>query len=334
MHKRKALIYKGGLAFMSKFINGLSHGSNSSGVKGSDSAVDDTFWDDSESLLDVLSENASSMPVLVCIKEGKGVFDFGNAFAAAKHTLQLIKYAYSHGNLLDSYLLLRRLFESVMQYYFFYALKHDYIGRITIKNDGKSFEDLVESMGIMIERMEFDDSSISDVSIFHQWAVGNNLDQKAEKKRRKVILLDHYLKSLDALNPDIKACKEKYLEPGLTEIQKIMNDYTHGNALYTMTLAFDANVHVKKIFENRLSYVLSILLVYTTLCIPQLMQSSDYVDAMDCGMTPEPDCQYWIAPCIQHYFDIHVSKIHPELVKYLKVNNPAGMIIETPELRN
>jgi len=41
--------------------------------------------------------------------------------------------------------------------------------------------------------------------------------------------------------------------------------------------------------------------------------------------------QCWIAPGIQHYFDVYVNKIHPDLVKYLKENNPKGMIIDVPE---
>ena len=124
-HKRTALIVKGSLVFMSKFINGFNHGSNTCASTNAESVADEAFWEDSESLLEIMCTNAFSMPVLVCIKEEKGVYDFGNAFIAAQHTLQLIKYAYEHGNLLDSYLLLRRLFESVLQYLFFIALKQD-----------------------------------------------------------------------------------------------------------------------------------------------------------------------------------------------------------------
>ena len=116
----------------------------------------------------------------------------------------------------------------------------------------------------MIETLEFDDTSASDISVFHQWAVDNGLDEKAEKKRRKVILLTHYLKMLDVLHPDNKICKNKILEPELSNIKQIMNDFTHGNALYTMSNAFDTTKIAKTDYNKRLSYILSVLLVYVT----------------------------------------------------------------------
>ena len=58
---------------MSVLVDGFNHRSSS------DSSVVDPYWEDSEAMLSNLSTNAFSMPVLVLIKEKKGVYDFGNA---------------------------------------------------------------------------------------------------------------------------------------------------------------------------------------------------------------------------------------------------------------
>jgi hypothetical protein len=316
---------------MSKFINGFNCESNIFVSTSAESAEDKVFWEDAETIVDILSTNAFFRPDLVCIKDGKGVYDFRNAFLAAEHTLQLIKYGYSRGNLLDSYLLLRRLFESILQYLFFVSLKQDQENEVSSGSEEKSLKDAVEAAEKMIKALEFDDSGTSEMSIFHQWAVGNSLNKEAEKKRKKVIRLRYYLERLAISNPDIKVCNEKYLEPQLSDVQQIMNDFTHGNTLHAMAYAFDVTKEAKNYFKERLSYILSVLLSYITLVRPQLLKSSDYIDVVESGRRNESGCQCWIAPGIQHYFDVYVNKIHPDLVKYLKENNPIGMIINVPE---
>lgn len=311
------------------FENIFNHESSHDSKKNADLSTAMVFWDDIQSLLTILSDNAFTMPVLVCIKNGKGVFDFGNSFMAAEQTLKLIRYAYSQGNLLDSYLLLRRLFESILQYLFFVVLKENHEEKESMGDKEPSLEEMVEAVDQLMERMEFDDSSSTDMSFFHQWAVGNTLDEKAQKKRRRVIALDYYLKELEAYSTLIKTCNAKCLEPHLANIKSIMNDYTHGNALFTLVNAsLPGGIKAKKEFRDRSSIAVSILLAYISLIKPALLHSSDYTDALDFGLTPAPDSQYWIAPAIQHYFDTYVQTLHPELLQFLRENNPSGMKIE------
>ena len=50
------------------------------------------------------------------------------------------------------------------------------------------------------------------------------------------------------------------------------------------------------------------------------MGSSDYVDALDCGVEPEPDSQYWVAPFVQSIFDEVISKYRPDIAQTIKQN--------------
>ncbi len=48
------------------------------------------------------------------------------------------------------------------------------------------------------------------------------------------------------------------------------------------------------------------------------MGSSDYIDSLDCGMTPEEDSQYHVAPFIQEVFDGIIKKYRIDLASELK----------------
>ena len=43
------------------------------------------------------------------------------------------------------------------------------------------------------------------------------------------------------------------------------------------------------------------------------MMSSDYVDCLECGMTPEADSQYWVAPFVQGVFDNVLNVRRPDV---------------------
>jgi len=48
------------------------------------------------------------------------------------------------------------------------------------------------------------------------------------------------------------------------------------------------------------------------------MMSSDYVDALECGMTPEEDSQLWVAPFIQAIFDEVITPARPDITALIK----------------
>ena len=56
------------------------------------------------------------------------------------------------------------------------------------------------------------------------------------------------------------------------------------------------------------------------------MASSDYVDSLDVGATPEPNSQYFVAPFIQEIFNSVIKKSRMDLV--LEIKSKTAMLLE------
>jgi hypothetical protein len=50
------------------------------------------------------------------------------------------------------------------------------------------------------------------------------------------------------------------------------------------------------------------------------MASSDYIDCLDCDLTPVEGSQYWVAPYVQDAFDQILRKYRPDLAELIKSN--------------
>ena len=48
------------------------------------------------------------------------------------------------------------------------------------------------------------------------------------------------------------------------------------------------------------------------------MAATDYVDALDAGIEPEPDSQYFVAPYIQEIFSEVVETKRPDIAAIIK----------------
>jgi hypothetical protein len=47
------------------------------------------------------------------------------------------------------------------------------------------------------------------------------------------------------------------------------------------------------------------------------MVSSDYMDHLECDMTPPEDSEYWVANGVQEIFDQIVKKLRPDIAKHI-----------------
>ena len=56
------------------------------------------------------------------------------------------------------------------------------------------------------------------------------------------------------------------------------------------------------------------------------MISGDYLDSLDCGMTPEENSQYFVAPFIQEIFDSVIKKSRMDLAE--EIINKTSMMLE------
>jgi hypothetical protein len=101
------------------------------------------------------------------------------------------------------------------------------------------------------------------------------------------------------------------------------NDHTHYNFYQNVLLNDNEICLPHRIqwldrFSTDLRDVLIFHICYLFFASEHYMISSDYVDFLECGLTPEPDSQYWVAPFVQVIFRDVVSAYRNDLSELIK----------------
>jgi hypothetical protein len=105
------------------------------------------------------------------------------------------------------------------------------------------------------------------------------------------------------------------------------NDHTHYNFYYRILLN-NSEIYLKRrmaivdTFSKDLENILILHLSYLFYLNPHYMMSSDYVDSLDCGQTPEEGSQYNVAPFVQDIFDSVIKKSRKDLAIEIKSGTP------------
>jgi hypothetical protein len=108
-----------------------------------------------------------------------------------------------------------------------------------------------------------------------------------------------------------------------SQLRDRCNDHTHYNFYYNVLLN-DGRVFLNNraaildIFSQDLENIFILHLAYLFYIKEHYMMSSDYVDSLDCGTTPEPDSQYFVAPFVQEIFDNVITKNRADLTAEIK----------------
>jgi hypothetical protein len=101
------------------------------------------------------------------------------------------------------------------------------------------------------------------------------------------------------------------------------NDHTHYN-FYQNLLLNDNELHLRHrsraldefLFDVRDVFVFHVAYLF---CVRQnYMMSSDHLDALEMGLTPDPDSQHWVAPFIQEAFDRTLVPHRPDVAQCLR----------------
>lgn len=116
-----------------------------------------------------------------------------------------------------------------------------------------------------------------------------------------------------------------------SELRDRCNDHTHYNFYYNM-VQNDSRVYLENrvAILNRFSIDLENILIFHLSYLFYLkdiyMMASDYIDYMDCGIQPETDSQYLVAPFVQELFDKVIKKNRMDLA--LEIKNNTAMKLE------
>ena len=101
------------------------------------------------------------------------------------------------------------------------------------------------------------------------------------------------------------------------------NDHTHYNFYHTVLLN-DTEIHLpnrRKALDDFARDVRDVFIFHISYLFftkDHYMSSSDYLDSLESGLTPETDSQYWVAPFIQDIFDQVVVQHRPDIAAIIR----------------
>ena len=157
------------------------------------------------------------------------------------------------------------------------------------------------------------------------------LNDQDDAGTRAVPLVNDWLRGVQAL-PDYKLMRRYVAQAGRLEpvigmllqgddCYKGIRDRCNGHLHYhdfQSVLFNDKDVYVdRRPVLDQMERDIADLFVLHIACVffmnGHYMMSSDYVDYLECGMTPEADSQYWVAPFVQGVFDDVLNVRRPDV---------------------
>jgi hypothetical protein len=146
--------------------------------------------------------------------------------------------------------------------------------------------------------------------------------RQGKEKLPEYRIMSKYIGDSEKLK-DITALLKKDIR--YKAIRDRCNNHTHYNYYYYLLLN-DNEVFLadrikqleqlsndlRNIYIQHMAYIFTIRDIY--------MVASDYIDYLECGMTPEENSQYWAANFVQVMFDNVIKKHRPDIAAEIKKN--------------
>lgn len=117
--------------------------------------------------------------------------------------------------------------------------------------------------------------------------------------------------------------KHLYAGDRYKKIRERCNDHTHYNFFQNVLLndkdiSLDHRLQTLDTFSSDIRDVFILHLAYVFFLNDHYMTSSDYLDALECGVVPEYDSPYWVAPFVQEVFNDIITKQRPDIAATIR----------------
>ena len=226
-----------------------------------------------------------------------GVMDIFNyasyIYMAIQNTLTSIKLILTNGAINDACVLVRKLFDDVLVDIYINVLR--------------------------IDKFDFQGSNLT-VKEVDKWL----------KSKYRIPTLKKLLKELET-SPSTKDLYPFFgWETYLQQYREILDDSVHSNRFSRMmlnckSLVLDNREKYLDTISKILNHIFTIHLSFSFYLNGHYFMASDYVDYLDCGLTPPKDSEKWIAPYAQEAFDKYI-KNNESLSAFIK--NHCGLNIQ------
>lgn len=174
------------------------------------------------------------------------------------------------------------------------------------------------------------DSSIINVYtnlyLIDHFSIDNFIVEKIDNWRKgtetipEYRVISKYIQESEKLKPITDLLRK---DDSYKNIRNRCNDHTHFNFYYTILLN-DGELYlperIKEIdnFSKDLTAIFIQHFAYLFYLNDYYMMASDYIDSLDCGITPEEASQFWVANFIQEIFDKWVKTNRNDIADILK----------------
>lgn len=211
---------------------------------------------------------------------------------SAIRTLQSIRICCEYGNIADANTLLRKYRDDL----FFYLY--------------------IVSVGVNYDWLKADNEINKHEANIGSW-INNSLNNLHISEMLKYI----------ARTPKTNEAVKKYnLQKSFDRIGKELNNFVHANGISYYNIpyqkfGFDGFVTAESVTENlihNIKYFTVTFIFLITMTKQVFVMSDDYIDYLDCNMTPPDGCQYWVAPFIIDFFNSNKTLIDKDCIDYLK----------------
>lgn len=180
-------------------------------------------------------------------------------------------------------------------------------------------------------RKYFDSTFIniySNLYLQDHFSIDNFIVEKIDNWRKgtetipEFRVISRYIKESPKLKPISELLKK---DDRYKKIRDRCNNNTHYNFYYNMMLNDNEIFNPNRIkYLDAISFDICALFIqhfaYIFYLNDHFFMSSDYVDSLDVGMTPEENSQYWVAPFIQETFDNIIKRKRPDIADEIKKN--------------
>lgn len=214
------------------------------------------------------------------------------AYSSIKGTIESIRDILRKGRINDAYALLRKFFDSTMINVYTNLFLEDHF----------SIENFI-------------------VNQIENWRKGTETIPEYR-------VISKYIKDSPRLEPINKLLRK---DDRYKKIRYRCNDHTHYN-FYKHLLLNDNQIHnpnrVKylDVFARDIEAIFIQHFAYIFYLNEHYMMSSDYIDSMDVGMTPEEGSQNWVANFIQKTFDETIKVKRPDIADEIKQKTEMDLV--------
>ena len=222
-----------------------------------------------------------------------------SVFDAMCGTIESIKMVLGNGRINDAYSLLRKYDDAIMV--------DAYMNIILRKENDKFIADLLKDEASLQNNIK--------ESMIRAWVKFSKKLYKQTSDMAKEIGNDPTLYKVSQLIKGSESFKHN---------RNICNDNVHYNSWSTFVLNNFHLINTTQSWKKHLDKMKATLIQFFALHFsyiyilhPEFYVASDYVDSLDCGITPPESTMNWVASFVQTVFDKYVKPFYPDAAEYL-----------------